>query len=246
MFHVAKSLASTGLTILGDAFSGLWLMGYSEDPYKMQLLGRDLDDPDCLAADFLPAGKELYIVSANGDGQLRVLQYDPENPKSERGAKLLLRSTFGTGSSPTTMTLLPRTPTSYELANQPSTTSEDAMAIDAPAIPSQQLLVTTQEGSLAVVTPVPEATYRRLSTLQNILLTQLEHPCSLNPRAYRASETDGMGGRGMVDGDLVKRWLQLSSQHKASLADKVGARGVWEVRSDLEMILGNSGMGFLK
>ncbi len=244
--HVAKSLVSTGLTILGDAFSGLWLMGYSEDPYKMQLLGRDLDDPDCVAADFLPSGKELYIISANGDGQLRLLQYDPENPKSERGAKLLLRSTFATGSCPTTVTLLPRTPTSYELANQPSSMAEDAMAIDAPAIPSQQLLVTTQDGSLAVVTPIPEATYRRLSTLQNILLTQLEHPCSLNPRAYRATETDGTGGRAMIDGDLVKRWLELSSQHKASLADKVGARGIWEVRSDLEMILGNSGMGFLK
>ena len=242
--HVAKSLASTGLTILGDAFSGLWLMGYSEDPYKMQLLGRDLDDPDCLAADFLPTGKELYIISANGDGQLRVLQYDPENPKSERGAKLLLRSTFDIGSSPTTMMLLPRTPTSYELANQPSTTSEDAMAIDAQAIPSQQLLLTTQEGSLAIIKPVPEATYRRLSTLQNILLTQLEHPCSLNPRAYRATETDGMGGRAMVDGDLVTRWLRLSSQHKASLADKVGARGVWELRSDLEMIMGTVGWGF--
>ena len=244
--HVAKSLASTGLTILGDAFSGLWLMGYSEEPYKMQLLGRDLENPDCLAADFLPTGKELYIISSDANGQLRILQYDPENPKAERGAKLLLRSTFDTGTSPTTMTLLPRTPTSYELANQATTLSEDAMAVDSPTIPSQQLLVTTQGGSLAIITPVPETTYRRLSTLQNILMTQLEHFCSLNPRAYRAVETDGIGGRGMIDGDLVKRWLELSSQHKASVADKVGARGVWEVRSDLEMILGSSGMGFLR
>ena len=243
--HVAKSLSSTGLTILGDAFSGLWLMGYSEEPYKMQLLGRDLENPDCLAADFLPVGKELYIVSSNGDGQLRIMQYDPQDPKAERGTKLLLRSTFDTGSCPTTMTLLPRTPTSYELSNQPST-SEDAMAIDGPAVPSQQILITTQGGSLALITPVSEATYRRLSTLQNILLTQLEQPCSLNPRAYRAVETDGVGGRGMIDGDVVKRWLELSSQHKASVADKVGARGVWEVRSDLEMILGSSGMAFLK
>ena len=243
--HVAKSLVSTGLTILGDAFSGLWLMGYSEEPYKMQLLGRDLENPDCLAADFLPAGKELHIISSDADGQLRILQYDPENPKSERGAKLLLRSTFDTGSCPTTMTLLPRTPTSYELANQSTADSEDAMAIDSPVTPQQQLLISTQGGSLALMVPVSEATYRRLLTLQNILLTQLEHPCSLNPRAYRAVETDGIGGRGVIDGDLVKRWLELSSQHKASVADKVGARGVWEVRSDLEMILGSSGMAYL-
>jgi cleavage and polyadenylation specificity factor subunit 1 len=245
--HVATSLPGTGLAILGDVFSGLWLVGYSEEPYKLQLLGHDLENPECVAASFLPADKELHIVSSDGDGHLRILQYDPENPKAERGTKLLLRSTFDSGTVPTTMTLLPRTPTSYEAPNQSSSSDRDsdAMAIDTPISPSEQVLITTQEGALALIIPLPEASYRRLSTLQNILLTQLEHPCSLNPRAYRAVETDGVGGRGMIDGELVKRWLHLSSHHKASLADKVGARGVWEVRSDMEMILGRSGLGFL-
>ncbi|RMZ91447.1 hypothetical protein DV736_g1312, partial [Chaetothyriales sp. CBS 134916] len=207
--HVTKELPGTGLTILGDAYSGLWLMGYSEEPYKMTLLGSDLHNPDVLAGDFLPtAGKELFIIISDANGQLRVLQYDPENPKSDQGRKLLLRSTFRTGDAPTTITLLPRTPTSYE------------------------------SGALAVLTSLSEFSYRRLSTLQNILTTQLSHACSLNPRAYRQVETDGMGGRGVIDGEIVKRWVGLSSQQKVNLADKVGARGVWEVRGDLELIRG--------
>ncbi|RMD39906.1 hypothetical protein DV735_g5227, partial [Chaetothyriales sp. CBS 134920] len=253
--HVTKELPGTGLTILGDAYSGLWLMGYSEEPYKMTLLGRDLDNPDVLAGDFLPtSGKELFIVTSDADGQLRILQYDPENPKSDQGRKLLLRSTFRTGDAPTTITLLPRTPTSYEASIAATAAADAANDIDAmdtsastrpPQPQSQQqqklehqLLITTQSGALAVLTSLSEFSYRRLSTLQNILTTQLSHACSLNPRAYRQVETDGMGGRGVIDGEIVKRWVGLSSQQKVTLADKVGARGVWEVRGDLELVRG--------
>ncbi|RMZ79436.1 hypothetical protein DV738_g3373, partial [Chaetothyriales sp. CBS 135597] len=229
--HVTKELPGTGLTILGDAYSGLWLMGYSEEPYKMTLLGRDLDNPDVLAGDFLPtSGKELFIVTSDADGQLRVLQYDPENPKSDQGRKLLLRSTFRTGDAPTTITLLPRTPTASPPPPQSQVQQQQKQ--------EHQLLITTQSGALAVLTSLSEFSYRRLSTLQNILTTQLSHACSLNPRAYRQVETDGMGGRGVIDGEIVKRWVGLSSQQKVTLADKVGARGVWEVRADLELVRG--------
>lgn len=241
--HVAKELAGTGLTILGDAFSGLWLVGYSEEPYKMTLLGRDLENPEVVAGDFLPSGKELYIIISDGDGRLRILQYDPENPKSDQGRKLLLRSTFDIADSPTSITLVPRTLTTYEAATAATSADHSSMEVDSPPPSTQQLLTTTQSGAIAIITPLSEATYRRLSTLQNILTTQLTHHCGLNPRAYRKVETDGMGGRGVIDGEIVKRWTMLSSQQKNSLADKVGARGVWELKGDLEGLSG--GFGFL-
>lgn len=110
-------------------------------------------------------------------------------------------------------------------------------------IPEQQLLLTTQEGVVALITPVSEQAYRRLSTLQNLLMTSLEHPCGLNPRAHRSVETDGIGGRAIIDGGLALRWLDQSSQHQASLADKIGAT-IWDIRSDLETI-GGAGLGYL-
>ena len=205
----------------------------------MQLFGRDQTNLDVVAADFLPDGKQLFIVAADGDGTLRVLQYDPENPKSERGTKLLHRSTFHSGAFPTSITLLPRTAVSSETPVSISADGLDATAKSA----SQQILVTTQEGGLALITPLSEQSYRRLSTLQNILIANLEHPCGLNPRAYRAVETDGIGGRAIIDGNVVQKWLDQSSQHKASTADKCGG-SVWDVRGDLEAI-GGGGLGFL-
>lgn len=75
---VAKELKGTGLCILGDAMDGLWLTGYSEEPYKLALMGKDSINLDVVVADFLPDGKELYIVAADGNCDLHVFQYDPE------------------------------------------------------------------------------------------------------------------------------------------------------------------------
>lgn len=248
---VAKSLPGTGLTILADAFSGLWLMGYSEEPYKMQLLGRDLENPSVVAAEFMPQEKQLYIISSDGNGDLRVLQYDPWNPKTERGSILLHKSTFNTGYYPTQMMLLPRSPTPSEalmttntaVANNDSD-SEDGMQVEVPPLPNtHQILMTTKEGALALITPLTEQSYRRLSSLQTALTGQLDQPCSLNARAYRQVETDGVGGRAMIDGEMVKRWLYQSSQHKYNHADRVGG-SVWDLRADIEGI-GGAGLGYL-
>ncbi|KAK5062501.1 hypothetical protein LTR84_004574 [Exophiala bonariae] len=234
--QVAKELKGTGLCILGDAFSGLWLVGYAEEPYKLQILGRDFENPEVIAAEFLPDGKSLYIISSDVDGQLRVLQYDPEDPKTERGSNLLLRSTFKMGASPTTMTLTPRK--SLASTRRSSDGSMD-MANDSQASTKQQILVSTQSGSLCMLTPIPEASYRRLSTLQNVLLTTLDfQACSLNPRAYREVETDGVGGRGIIDGNLVRRWWEISTQQRVASADKAGG-SIWEIRGDIDLISGN-------
>ncbi|KAK5324275.1 mRNA cleavage and polyadenylation factor subunit [Exophiala xenobiotica] len=232
--HVARELRGTGLCILGDGFSGLWLVGYSEEPYKLQVISRDLENPHVMAAEFLPDGKQLYIISADESGTLRVLQYDPEDPKAERGTKLLLRSTFNAGAMPTQMSLLPP-----KMSTVARGDPDMDMDLDVAQMASlNRILVTTQSGSLCMLTPLPEATYRRLSTLQNTLLTTLDfQPCSLNPRAYRQVETDGIGGRGIIDGNLVKRWWETSTQQRVASADKAGG-SVWEIRGDMELISG--------
>jgi cleavage and polyadenylation specificity factor subunit 1 len=137
-----------------------------------------------------------------------------------------------------TMTLLPRTAVSSEVV----LSNSDEMDLDA-YIPRNQVLITTQTGSIALVTPVSEESYRRLSALQSQLINTLEHPCGLNPRAYRAVESDGIAGRGMIDGRLLNRWLDLGRQRKMEIAGRVGA-DEWEVRADLEAISG-AGLGYL-
>ncbi|KAJ5986847.1 hypothetical protein N7451_011212 [Penicillium sp. IBT 35674x] len=236
--NVAKELKGTGMVILGDAIKGLWFAGYSEEPYKMTLFGKDPEYLEVAAADFLPDGNKLYILVADSDCNLHVLQYDPEDPKSSNGDRLLNRSKFYTGNFASTVTLLPRTTVSSERVESRA----DEMDVDQ-AISTHNVLIASQNGSLALVTTVTEESYRRLSALQSQLTNTIEHPGGLNPRAFRAVESDGASGRGMVDGTLLRQWLSLGKQRQADFAGRVGATE-WEIRADLEAI-GGDGLGYL-
>ncbi|WEW58506.1 mRNA cleavage and polyadenylation factor subunit [Emydomyces testavorans] len=233
---VLKELKGTGLCIMGDALRGIWFTGYSEEPYKLALFGKDSQYLQVIAADFLPDGKQLYILVADDDCTIHVLEYDPEDPASSKGDRLLHRSSFHTGHFTSTLTLLPQ-----NSGSSPAEGSDDDMDLD--YVPkSYQVLVTSQTGSIGTITPLSEDSYRRLSALQSQLATSMEHPCGLNPKAYRAIESDGFGGRGIVDGNLLLRWLDMGVQRKAEIAARVGA-DMQSIRADLEAII--EGLDFL-
>lgn len=73
-----KELRGTGLCVLSDAVKGVWFVGYTEEPYKMMLFGKSATKMEVLTADLLPDGKELYVVAADADCNLHVMQFDPE------------------------------------------------------------------------------------------------------------------------------------------------------------------------
>jgi cleavage and polyadenylation specificity factor subunit 1 len=128
---------------------------------------------------------------------------------------------------------------------RPTTQNIDADGMDIDPVQAtstaHSILLTSSTGSLSLITPLSESTYRRLSTLQNVLLASTldshAHYASLNPRAYRQVETDGVGGRGIIDGDLVRRWWEASTQQRANSADKAGG-SVWDIRADLAVAAG--------
>lgn len=44
----------------------------------MRLFGKYIQDLEVIAADFLPDGKQLYIVVADAECNIHILQFDPE------------------------------------------------------------------------------------------------------------------------------------------------------------------------
>lgn len=79
-----KEVPGTGLCAIGDAFKGVWFTGYTEEPYKMMLFGKSNTKLEVLNVDFLPDGKELFIIAADADANIHVLQFDPERKCSSR------------------------------------------------------------------------------------------------------------------------------------------------------------------
>jgi cleavage and polyadenylation specificity factor subunit 1 len=110
-------------------------------------------------------------------------------------------------------------------------------------VANHQVIITYQTGAVGLITPLSESSYRRLSALQMQLWNALDHACGLNPRAYRNAESDGIGGRTVLDGTMLRRWLELGTQRRKDIAGRAGAES-WEIRGDLE-IVGGAGLGYL-
>ncbi|KAI5292931.1 mRNA cleavage and polyadenylation factor subunit [Ascosphaera acerosa] len=247
-----KELKGTGLCIMSDAIRGMWFTGYSEEPYHLTLFSKDTDNLQVLHADFLPDGKRLFIIASDEDCNLHIFQYDPEDPTSSNGDRLLHRSSFQTGHLVSTVTLLPRAAQPTPPARLPNSRDHTSHAMDIDTVPTSdagtnaaayQVLVTSTSGQMSLVTPLSEDSYRRLSALQAHLTNALEHPCGLNPRAFRAVRSDVVGGRGMVDGPLLQRFLDLGPQKRVEMARRAGAEA-WEVCADLAVV-GGTGLAYL-
>jgi cleavage and polyadenylation specificity factor subunit 1 len=77
---VAKSFSAGPLVLFGDFMKSVWFAGFGEEPYKMTLFGKDVQNMEVISAEFLPDadGRGLCFVVADANGDLHVLQYDPE------------------------------------------------------------------------------------------------------------------------------------------------------------------------
>ena len=237
-----KMLGSSGMWLAADAWKGIWFGGFTQEPYKLTVLGKSRTKMEVVAAEFLPYDQQLYICIVDAQMDLHVLQYDPENPKTMNGTRLLHRSTFHLGHFPTSMTLVPST--LAPIAEQPVVNGNGAAPDMSPQAPSlSHVLTTSLSGAVGLLTPFDETTYRRLGSLQTHLTSILEHTAGLNPRAYRSVESEGFGARGVVDGSLVSRIWELGSARRAETLARAGADG-FMLRSDLE-IIGGGGLGYL-
>lgn len=106
--------------------------------------------------------------------------------------------------------------------------------------PSHEILMTTTSGAIALLSSLSETQYRRLSTLTNHLCNTLYHACGLNPKAHRVDDRSPeavIGGRPIVDGTIMMRWMELGTQRRAEVAGRIGVDAE-QVREDLEMLMG--------
>jgi cleavage and polyadenylation specificity factor subunit 1 len=216
---------------------------------------------EVITAEFLPDNKDLFILVADADCNVHVYQYDPErkynsflsdlhvaaltitsDPQSLSGQRLLHKSTFHLGHFPISMTLLPSlTPALPTPPTNPDAMDTTTDTQPEPTSPPNHVLLTTQSGSLGLITPVDGNIYRRLNGLQTFLINSLDHACGLNPKGYRNVESERFGTKGFLDGTLLRRWNELSSGKRMEACAKHGDEE--ELRADLKAV-GLEGLGY--
>ncbi|KAF2221712.1 CPSF A subunit region-domain-containing protein [Elsinoe ampelina] len=220
-----KTLGNSRMWLATDAWKGMWFGGYIEEPPRIHVFGKTKPKGGLVTAEFLPFDKGLYLLAVDERCRLQIWAYEPEHPKSLGGVRLVEKSTFELGHLVTGMRLLP--------SSIPEREGEEEKL--------HQVLTWATSGQIGLITPLDEARYRRLSALQSQLTNVLEHPAGLNPRAYRNVKSEDGGGRGVVDGDLIKRVGELGAGRRSEVVGRVG--DWWEIRGDLEVV-GGRGLSY--
>uniref|UniRef100_A0A667XJB7 Cleavage and polyadenylation specificity factor subunit 1 n=1 Tax=Myripristis murdjan TaxID=586833 RepID=A0A667XJB7_9TELE len=159
--------------------------------------------------------KTLSLVMSDRDKNLSVYMYLPEAKESFGGMRLLRRADFNAGAHINTFWRMP-------CRGALDTGSKKALTWDNKHI----TWFATLDGGIGLLLPMQEKTYRRLLMLQNALNTMLPHHAGLNPKAFRMLHSDRRtlqnAVRNILDGDLLNKYLYLSTMERSELAKKIG------------------------
>lgn len=214
--YVSEFKSFRNLLLIGDTLKSILLLGFDAEPDRLILLGKDLQDINISSADFIVDNGEIYFLLADDEENVHLLSYQPDDPKSLNGQILIRKSTFKVNSMTTTMRMLPK--------HEEFKTGGSG---------SFQTIGSNIDGSIYKVTPVDEATFRRLYILQQQLSDKMPHFAGLNARANRYAENEA-GFKPILEFDLLKYWfLWLNVDKRQSTSSKVGRAAYLEIWKDL-------------
>ncbi|KDR76540.1 hypothetical protein GALMADRAFT_246929 [Galerina marginata CBS 339.88] len=213
--YVTSLRTLKNLLLIGDAVKSVMFVAFQEDPYKLVLLAKDTQCVCVTSAEFFFTDGELSIVTGDEDGILRVYEYNPQDPDSNDGRSLLLRTEFHAQSEFRTTTTIARR------------TKED------PDIPQSKLLMGSPDGSLTSLTTVEEHAYKRLQLLQGQLTRNIQHTAGLNPKAFRIVRNDYISKplpKGILDGNLLTHYEALPITRQNEMTKQIGTERLTVLR----------------
>jgi cleavage and polyadenylation specificity factor subunit 1 len=206
--------------LLGDTLKSIWFLGFDAEPYRLLLLGKDLQDVNVSCADFIIFNDEIYFLVADDDENLQLLSYDPEDVKSLTGQKLLKKSSFKNNSLTTALKMIPSNSNSNNFQN----------------------LGVNVDGSIFKVLPISEDSYRRLYVLQQQISDKVAHYCGLNPKSNRYADNE-VGYKPILEFNLLKYWFNfLNLDKRLNFSSKVGKNAnleLWKDFIEIETSLDN-------
>ncbi|KAI8969822.1 CPSF A subunit region-domain-containing protein [Pilobolus umbonatus] len=210
--YVTSMSSIKNFILLGDAQKSIWFLGFQLEPAKLSLLGKDYQSFEVGCVDFIIDDKSLYLVVGDTNENIDLYQYAPFNLQSFGGQKLMRRGDFHVGSQVQTMVRLPqieRTDSGLGYSRR------------------HFCLCGTFSGSISVISPISEKTFKRLNTLYGQLVNNVQHIAGLNPRAYRLikgpkQRMASNRTKAVLDGDLIFEFAGLSLDEQNETTKQIG------------------------
>jgi len=218
------------------SYDSLHFLVWRESDRSLTLLAKDYEPTQVFAAGLISRGGAMAFVCHDDRQNLSFLQYAPTDAAARGGNMLVCRADFHMGTQTTSFqshwghsSLLFNscTPTSALAALKQQDSLFGRLEDD------QRFVINfgTTDGSFCSIVPLSEPTYWRLAALQSVMSNALESNCALSHRAWRLyrRSTRRAGSRsndrmkGVIDGDLVYKFADLSLPEQEDLASSIGS-----------------------
>ncbi|KAM8967424.1 cleavage and polyadenylation specificity factor subunit 1 isoform 2-T2 [Pelodytes ibericus] len=213
--YIHQMISVKNFILAADVMKSISLLRYQEESKTLSLVSRDVKPLEVYSVEFLVDNNQLGFLVSDRDRNLMLYMYLPAAKESFGGMRLLRRADFHVGSH---VNAFWRTPCRGA--------SEGPSRKTVPWDNKHITWFATLDGGVGLLLPMQEKTYRRLLMLQNALTTMLPHHAGLNPRAFRmlhaTRRTLQNAVRNVLDGELLNRYLYLSTMERSELAKKIG------------------------
>ncbi|XP_016321673.1 cleavage and polyadenylation specificity factor subunit 1-like [Sinocyclocheilus anshuiensis] len=219
--------------LAADVMMSISLLRYQKESKTLSLISRDARPREVYSVEFMVDNNQLGFLVSDRDKNLSAYMYLPEAKESFGGMRLLRRADFNVGAHVNAFWRMPCRGTL-------DPASKKALTWDNKHI----TWFATLDGGVGLLLPMQEKTYRRLLMLQNALTTMLPHHAGLNPKAFRPDgtflqffvasvsiccrmlhcdrRTLQNAVKNILDGELLNKYLYLSTMERSELAKKIG------------------------
>ncbi|KAJ9112295.1 hypothetical protein QFC19_000714 [Naganishia cerealis] len=196
------------LILIGDIVKGVWLAVFQEAPFRLNVIAKDFYDVSVVTVDFLSSESMITFSTVDDQGDLRLLEFNPEQSASNEVAKLVRRTEYHIGQPVTKSLMVAR-----------RKTAEDRIA------PQTQIIYADSLGGVSTLIPLKAARFKRLQLLQGQVTRSVQHLAGLNPKAYRHVPNRQQAralNKGVLDGFLLQTFIDLPFDKQTELVDPIG------------------------
>ncbi|TYZ69216.1 hypothetical protein PybrP1_011292 [[Pythium] brassicae (nom. inval.)] len=187
MFIVSISIVKD-FVMYGDVYKSAHFLRWKEKQRQLVLLAKDYEPLAVSTTEFNLFEKRLALLAVDVEENLHVMQYAPNDIESRGGQRLLRTGDFHLGVQVSSM---------FRKRITPAIRSAPVAYVN---------ILGSSEGSISALIPVGERVFRRLFTLQNVMINTLPQNCALNPREFRAMKANSHRHSGRPDAWSKQKW----------------------------------------
>lgn len=185
MFIVSLNVVRD-FVMYADVYKSVQFLRWRESQRQLVLLAKDYEPLAVTSTEFNLFDKRLALLAVDMETNLHVMQFAPQDIEARGGQRLLRTGDFHLGVNISSM-FRKRVP-----GDKTTTLYVNVLG--------------SSEGGVGVLVPVGERVFRRLFTLQNVMINTLPQNCALNPREFRSLKANAHRRSGRPDAWSKQKW----------------------------------------